>query len=79
LCIGQGQIISVAQVGDRLGIVPALELERHGELVAPLGDVDVVVFALDMGQAPVLLLEDCGAHALVDQRVVIGCGRIRGK
>ena len=74
LGVVQRQVVGVLEVGDRFRVVPALELERHDQLVAPLGDVDVVVLALDMGEAAVLALEDVGAHALVDQRVVGGGG-----
>ena len=72
LRVVQRQVVGVLEVGDRFRVVPALELERHDQLVAPLGDVDVVVLALDMGEAAVLALEDLGAHAFVDQRVVGG-------
>ena len=75
LRVVQRQVVGILEVGDRFRVVPALELERHDQLVAPLDDVDVVVLALDMGEAAVLALEDVGAHALVDQRVVGGGGQ----
>ncbi len=65
--IAQRQVVGIEQVGDRFGVVPALDLKRHHELVLPPGDENVVVFGFDVGDSPVRTLEHVRANAVVDQ------------